>query len=92
MIQEPSEAISALKFPCDFPIKIMGNANEEFEKTVFSIFRKHFPALKEGALKQRSSQQGKYLALTVTVHAENQKQLDDLYRDLSSSPAVIMAL
>ncbi len=81
-----------LKFPCDFPVKVLGKASENFEVTVYAIFKKFFPNLPESSLKQRASQQGRYLALTITVKAESQKQLDDLYRALSSDPHVLMAL
>ena len=83
---------TALQFPCDFPIKVVGEATEDFERSVLEIVGKHFPKLAEGQLKQRASQHGKYLAFTITVPAESQKQLDDLYQDLSKFPKVIMVL
>ena len=83
---------SVLTFPCEFPVKVLGKSSETFETAVLAIFKTYFPTLSEGSLKQRISQQGKYLALTITVKAESQKQLDDLYRALSSNPEVIMAL
>jgi putative lipoic acid-binding regulatory protein len=82
----------AIEFPCDFPIKIVGEATEDFEQSVLGIVRKHFPKLSDGQLAQRASKQSKYLAFTVTVHAESQQQLDDLYQELSKSPKVIMVL
>jgi len=88
----PSEKGQGLVFPCDFPVKVVGKSSDTFEKNVLDIFKKHFHDLTEGSLKQRASQQRKYLALTVQVHATSQKQLDDLYRELSSCPDVIMAL
>lgn len=86
------EKISAFEFPCTFPIKIVGLANDTFEGNVLAICKKHFPLLTEGSLKQRSSSEGKYLSLTVTVLAESKLQLDALYQDLTQCPDVMMAL
>ena len=83
---------TAMKFPCSVPIKVLGKNNEEFEKAVLEIVHKHFPQLTEGCLEQNKSEQGNYLALTVTVKADSRTQLDDLYRSLTSCPLVSIAL
>ena len=88
----PENPPSAFEFPCTFPIKIVGLANDTFELSVLTIIKKHFPDLAEGSLKQKPSGEGKYLSITATVLAENKQQLDDLYQALSDCPDVIMAL
>lgn len=79
-------------FPCDFPIKVFGLANDTFEKTVLTIIHKHVPDLAENALRTRASKDGKYLSITVTIHAKNREQVDNIYRELTKSEVVIMAL
>jgi putative lipoic acid-binding regulatory protein len=81
-----------LTFPCDFVIKVFGLASEEFEVAVITIIRKHVVELREDALRLRPSKDGKYLALTVTVSVESKEQLDNIYRELTSNPHVLMAL
>lgn len=81
-----------LTFPCDFTIKVFGIKSDEFETTVLGIIHKHVPNLSENSLQQRASANGKYNALSITVHVDSKAQLDDIYRDLSSSPVVLMAL
>jgi putative lipoic acid-binding regulatory protein len=83
---------SLLKFPCDFTLKVFGLRSDEFEANVLMIVHKHVPNLSGRALQTRPSQQGKYCALSITVHVESKEQLDNLYRELSSSPHVIMVL
>jgi putative lipoic acid-binding regulatory protein len=83
---------SLLIFPCEFAIKAFGAASDEFETTVLGIIIKHVPNLSENAIRSRPSKDGKYLALTITIHAKSQDQLDDIYRELSSNPLVLMAL
>ncbi len=81
-----------LNFPCEFVIKAFGLANDDFEKAVISIMRNHVNELREDAFKIRPSKDGKYNAITVTIHAESREQLDDIYRDLTANPLVLMAL
>lgn len=81
-----------LKFPCDFPIKIVGKNNSEFELFVLSVLRKHFLDLREDALQQRPSKNNHYLSITVTVHVESKEQLDAVYRELTASELSLMVL
>lgn len=83
---------SLLEFPCEFVIKIFGKTSLEFQGAVLTILKKHIPHLGEGAIKTTPSKQDKYLALSVTFKAESQTQLDEIYRDLSACPLVVMAL
>lgn len=81
-----------LEFPCQFPIKIMGLATEEFETEVIQIIHRHVPDLSENAVKRRDSAANKYLALTVTINATSKSQLDAIYQELSDHQLVLMAL
>lgn len=83
---------SLLKFPCDFTIKVFGNTSDEFEAAVFGIVHKHAPNFSDRAIQSRLSGNGKYCALSITVHVTSKEQLDSIYQDLSSSPQVLMAL
>ena len=81
-----------IEFPCQFPIKIMGKHNAEFEVAVFSIIRKHVPDLAQNSISQHKSKNGNYMALTVTITAQNKTQLDNIYQDLTACKHVVMAL
>lgn len=87
-----SEQDTLLEFPCQFPIKAMGRAEEDFEALVVSLVRKHAPDLGEAAVKTRDSQGGKYLSVTITVTATSRDQLDNIYRELTACEQVLMAL
>ena len=86
------EEDTIMEFPCQFPIKVMGMAEENFDILVVNIVRKHAPDLSEGAIKSRLSQAGKYISITVTVEAKSRQQLDDIYLDLTAHEKVLMAL
>lgn len=79
-------------FPCEFPIKIVGLANEEFETSVLATIHKHFPNLAESAIAKNPSKDGKYLAITAVVNAESKVQLDEAYKELTGNKLVLFAL
>lgn len=83
---------SLFEFPCEFPIKVMGKASDEFETAVAQIIRKHVADLSEVAIKRRESNKSNYAALTITITATSREQLDAIYIDLTASEHVIMAL
>jgi len=83
---------SLLSFPCDFPIKAFGHSRDGFDRLIAEIVRRHAPDLGEDAIACRPSKGGKFTAITITVRAVSQGQLDAIYRDLSASPDIIMAL
>ncbi len=81
-----------LEFPCQFPIKVMGLARDDFESLVATLVRQHVPDLGEAAIRSRPSKQGKYIAVTVTVNATSREQLDAIYYELTACEHVLMAL
>ena len=82
--------LDLLKFPCDFSIKVMGKASENFELLVVEIVRHH--DIKESAVTKRSSSGGKYLSVTVSFIAQSRKQLNALYTEMSGHERVAMVL
>lgn len=81
-----------LKFPCDFTIKAFGMATDEFEAAVLTLVHQHAPNLSDRAIQSRKSENGKYLALSITIHVDSKEQLDNIYQALSASPLVLMVL
>ena len=87
-----SDQDSIMKFPCQFPIKVMGMASDDFDTMVVEIIKKHVTELPKGAVKSRLSQEGNYVAVTVTIEAESRQKLDNIYLDLTEHKKVLMAL
>ena len=77
-----------LKFPTDFPIKIMGKRVDDFAQTMVAIVLQHAPDFDPSTLVLKPSSQGNYLGLTANIRATSKQQLDDLYRALSGHPMV----
>jgi len=76
---------SLLKFPCDFAIKVMGEADENFSSTIIGIIKQHYKSFNASKIEMKGSSNGKYISLTCNVYVVSQKQLDKIYIDLSKS-------
>lgn len=79
-------------FPCRFPIKVMGRAEDDFAALVVEIISRHAPDLDPAAVTTRASHGGKWLAVTLIIEARDKPQLDAIYRDLSAHERVVWAL
>ena len=81
-----------LEFPCAFPLKIMGQASDDFTRTVVAIVLRHAPDYSDASTEVRASSTGKYLSVTCTLNAISREQLDALYRELTAHPLVKIVL
>ncbi|MCI3207585.1 MULTISPECIES: DUF493 family protein [Pandoraea] len=86
------EKKSLIEFPCDFPIKVMGHAQDGFAQAIVELLREFDAQFDAATVEMRPSSSGKYLGLTVTVRAHSQAHLDDIYRKLTSHPMVKVVL
>lgn len=100
-IGEGSETL--LTFPTTFPIKAMGRMADEiggvggggqsnFAQIVIDIVVKHAPDLDSTLVQMRPSKNGNFLSVTATINATSKLQIDNIYRELSAHPLVLMAL
>ena len=81
-----------LEFPCRFPIKAMGRADDAFQAIVTHIVRTHAELWPGEPVRSNPSRNGNYLSVTLVVRATSQAQLDAIYQELTDSPDVLMAL
>jgi len=81
-----------LEFPCDFPIKMMGKADETFSATAIAIVERHAGSVAEEQVQTAASSNGNFVSVTVTISAQSQEQLDSIYRDLSEHEDILVAL
>lgn len=81
-----------LKFPCEFTIKVFGEMAPDFEQIIYELIKPYSPHLSSDAFQSRVSENGKYLSLSITLYVQSREQLDNIYKTLTSSPKVLMAL
>jgi len=87
-----NEPESLIEFPCDFPIKVMGETHADFTAEIIKTIRSLNPSFNESNIEMRGSSGGKYISLTCIVYVSSKLQLDDIYRSLSSHPMVKVTL
>jgi uncharacterized protein len=83
---------SPLQYPCDFPIKVLGNTRAGFAQAVLDIIQRHAPEFDAASMEMKTSKRGRYLSVTCVIRATSRDQLDGLYRELCDHPMVVMVL
>ena len=81
-----------LEFPFEFPLKVMGKADDTLAQAVLEIVSRHAPDFDGATMEMRASSGGNYLSITCTVIATSKPQLDAIYMDLTGHPLVKVAL
>lgn len=87
---QPEESL--IKYPCDFPLKIMGRRDDGFAQAIMDVVRQFDPAFDGATMEMRPSSAGNYISLTCTITATSRAQLDALYMALTSHPMVKIVL
>jgi uncharacterized protein len=75
-----------LAFPCEFPIKVMGETSDDFAATMVEVIRAIDASFDASKVEMRASTGGRFISLTCTVQATSRAHLDDIYRALTSHP------
>ena len=75
-------------FPCEYPIKVLGANQPDFEKKVCNIVEIHTGKLHANQTTIKYSSKGKYISITVRIIATSRQQLDVINQDLQSCPLV----
>jgi uncharacterized protein len=83
---------SLIKYPSQFPIKVMGQRVDGMVTAITHIARQFDPDFDAATVELRESKGGKYLGVTITITATSREQLDELYRTLSTHPMVKVVL
>ena len=86
------EEESLIDFPCEFPVKVMGASIPEFHSCIEKIAHKHDPDFVASETTQNVSKTGKYVSLTLNIHAKDKAQLDRLYQEFTDHELVLWAL
>lgn len=81
-----------LEFPCDFPVKAMGYATEDFEEYIVSVVTRHASLAKPRQVSTRESSGGRFLSVTVSIEARSREHLELIYSDLKSDKRVVYIL
>ncbi|HEY3299739.1 MAG TPA: DUF493 domain-containing protein [Methylophilaceae bacterium] len=81
-----------VEFPCDFPIKVMGEEQANLAEVIVDVIQSILPDFDSSKVATRASSGGRYLSLTCTVYVTSKPQLDAVYMALSKHPIVKFVL
>ena len=80
------------EFPCEFPVKVMGRNEKDFQELVEKIVFSHAKAFEDKPVTTNPSGSGNFISVTITIEAVSKAQLDAIYQDLTDCKQVVMAL
>ncbi len=79
-----------LDFPCQFPFKVLGVADDALADQVIAVLQQHAPGDYSPSIKPSSK--GNYLSVTVTVTATSKEHLETMYSALGQLELVRVVL
>lgn len=81
-----------VEYPIDFPLKVIGADEPDFEVFVTQIVRRHVPELLVENITSRLSAGNKYRSVNFFFIAQSRAQVDALYEELGSHERVLYIL
>jgi uncharacterized protein len=89
VVEPPDPPQQLLRYPTDYPIKIVGRPSDEFRARVHAIMLRHAPNLDPDRLSERLSENGNFLSISYTIVAESNEQVIALVNDLKATEGVL---
>lgn len=86
-MQEPK-----IEYPCDYPIKVIGDSSPDFLDDVLAIVQKYDSTMVLDKVKERASREGNYKSVTLLFWATSEQQIKDVFAELKTCEAVRLVL
>ena len=80
-----------LNFPCEYPIKVIGQDEDDFFAFVIDLVTRHAPEVMPHEFSVNRSSGGKYAAVSVTIIAESRQQVNALYKEMGEHKRIKVA-
>lgn len=92
--QNGGEEPPKIEFPCDYPIKVLGESAPDFEELAVAVICRHaeLASSREASVKERASSKGRFTSVTVTITATGEQQLKDIFEALKATGRVKMVI
>lgn len=81
-----------ITFPCDYPIKVVGDAAEDFVAIVCQIVARHDATFDAQELEVVASRNGRFQSVRLTLRATGETQIKALFADLKATGRVHMVV
>ena len=83
---------TSITFPCDYPIKVVGDVRPDFHDEVYDVVVKHDPTLTTDRVSQKTSRKGNFVSISFMLLAKSESQLKSLFEDLKEIESVRLVL
>jgi hypothetical protein len=81
-----------IEFPCDYTIRVLGNAAPDFKEFVVEVVEQHAPGIAETDVSLKDSREGRFSSVQLKIVATGEEQLKALFEELKASGRVHMVL
>lgn len=81
-----------ITFPCDYAIKVIGDAAPDFKDFVLEVVSRHAPGLDETLVTLQASSNARFVSVRLQILATGEPQLKAIFEELRASGRVHMVL
>ncbi|WP_017430156.1 HP0495 family protein [Vreelandella jeotgali] len=81
-----------ITFPCDYPVKVVGDAAADFAAAVCDVVKRHEPDFNAAGIKVIDSRNGRFQSVRLSIRATGEAQLQALFDDLKATGRVHMVV
>jgi putative lipoic acid-binding regulatory protein len=87
-----SEEPPKITYPCDYPIKVVGDVRANLHDEVFEVVAKHDPNITPAKVSQKTSRKGNFVSISFMLVAESEAQIHALFAELKEIESVRLVL
>lgn len=84
--------LKLLKFPTDYPIKVVGRAEDVLREITDAIVLKYAPDLDMKRTKERKSANGNFVSISYVIRATSPAQVTALANELTACNLVLLVI
>jgi putative lipoic acid-binding regulatory protein len=81
-----------IEFPCAYPLKVVGNAADDFRDWVAEVLERHAGPVAGDQFEVVASRNGRFLSVRATIVATGETQLRAIFDELKASGRVHMVI
>ena len=79
-------------YPCQFPIKVIGENTEDLEKTIIKVMSSFGEVINPDEIAIKHSKNKKYLSMTFEIVARSREYIEQIYSELHAQKEVKMVM
>lgn len=81
-----------ITFPCDYSLKVVGDAAEDFAACVCQVIHRHAPGFDESLIQVVDSRNGRFQSVRIVIKATGEQQISQLFDALKATGRVHMVV